>query len=164
VAGPVQCPKCGANVPNGSRFCQSCGATVAGTAAKSVKRSGAPSQWMILMAGALVVILLGGLAMFGINRAKMAKQHDMAENPAPAGTAAAQTSIEGAGPMPDWLMKADKLVIADYKWAASHHDELQYFPCFCGCDKSAGHASNSSCYFKRDASGQITAYDSHSYG
>jgi len=63
----------------------------------------------------------------------------------------------------DWV-KIDKSVIADYTWAAAHHDELQYFPCFCGCDKSAGHASNSSCYFKRDGNGQITAYDQHSYG
>lgn len=163
MAGPVQCPKCGSNVPGGARFCQSCGATVTGNATPAAKRSGGTSQWMILVAGALVVILVSGLAMFGINRAKMAKQHETAEVTTPA-SSAAQTSIEGAGPIPAWLAKADKSVIADYTWAAAHHDELQYFPCFCGCDQSAGHASNSSCYFKRDGAGQIIAYDQHSYG
>lgn len=162
MAGPTRCSKCASNVPAGSQFCQSCGATVGGNAG-TARRPGGPSQWMIFVAGALILVLLGGLAVFGIQRAKMAGNHVMAETTAPAG-AHAQTMIEGAGPMPEWLLKADKTVIADYTWAAAHHNELQYFPCFCGCDKEAGHASNSSCYFKRDGNGQITAYDSHSYG
>lgn len=47
--------------------------TVSGNAT-ATKRPGASSSWMILVAGALVVVLIAGLAIFGINRAKSVQQ------------------------------------------------------------------------------------------
>lgn len=164
MAAGVRCPKCGATVPGGSRFCQSCGTTVSGQSQPAKKKNGGSSQLKLFIAGALIITLLGSLAIFGIQRAKAAKEHTAEKAPAPAATAVVASAIEGAGPMPDWLAKANKAIIADYSWAASHHNELQYFPCFCGCYQSAGHVSNSECYYKRDKGGRITAYDSHAYG
>jgi hypothetical protein len=34
-----------------------------------------------------------------------------------------------------------------YRYAVEHGDELQYFPCFCGCYQF-GHVSNRDCYVK----------------
>ncbi|HWI61303.1 MAG TPA: PCYCGC motif-containing (lipo)protein [Symbiobacteriaceae bacterium] len=154
MAPGARCPKCGTKVPAGSRFCQSCGTTVTGT-----------PRWRLIVAGALILVLLGSLGLFlGMRRGDhAADQAHLAPAPEKAPAAVANT-IDGAGPMPDWLTKANKAVIADYNWAASHHGELQYFPCFCGCYQSAGHVSNSECYYKRDKGGKITAYDAHAYG
>lgn len=166
MAPSVQCPNCGTAVPGGSRFCQKCGTAVSGGKAPAAAPKKKPpttgnSQLKIFVAGALIIALLGSLAMYGIQRAKAAKEHAAAQTPA---LNVASNSIEGAGPVPDWLGKANKYIQADYIWAASHHNELQYFPCFCGCYNSAGHVSNSECYYKRDKGGKITAYDSHAYG
>lgn len=73
------------------------------------------------------------------------------------------TAIAGAPPMPDWLATADPLIKTEYIWAAAHHDELQYIPCYCGCAHD-GHTDNFACYFDRDQSGTITGYDAMSYG
>lgn len=66
-------------------------------------------------------------------------------------------------PTPGWLSMADKAVQAEYTWAASHHDQLKYIPCYCGCE-NIGHTDNSTCYFTRDSAGQITRYDQHAVG
>lgn len=65
-------------------------------------------------------------------------------------------------PMPDWLKGALQPVKEAYIFAASHHDELQYIPCYCGC--GGNHPSNSACYFRRDQKATVTAYDQHAYG
>ena len=53
---------------------------------------------------------------------------------------------------------------AAYEFAARHPEVLQYVPCFCGCERN-GHSGNESCFVKaRDASGRVTAWDSHGYG
>lgn len=70
------------------------------------------------------------------------------------------TSIAGAPAMPDWLAKADPLIKTEFIWAAAHHEELQYIPCYCGCQHS-GHTDNFTCYFDHDGSGRITDYDGH---
>lgn len=161
----VPCPHCSAQVPAGARFCQKCGRSVEKGAKEShhgPKPKKAPrgqSQFMIFAAGAVAVILLVWLGIGTVSRMNKSADHDAATS---APTAA--MAIEGAGPIPDWLASAGKQMIADYTWAASHHDDLQYFPCFCGCYQSAGHVSNSECYYKRGAGNQITAYDSHAYG
>ena len=164
---PVSCPKCSAKVPAGARFCQVCGASTAASGsphARGAAKKSAPTkkpQWMILLAGSVVILLLAGLAIGGLSRmsakapaatAGTSGEHDM------------QAMVDMAGPMPNWLSASGKTVIAEYTWAASHHNELQYFPCYCGCFNSAGHVSNSECYFKRDGGKKILAYDQHAFG
>ena len=52
-----------------------------------------------------------------------------------------------------------------YEFAARHPEVLQYQPCFCGCDHSAGHKSNVDCFVhRRAADGRILEWDSHGYG
>lgn len=52
-----------------------------------------------------------------------------------------------------------------YEFAARHPEVLQYVPCFCGCDRSAGHRGNHDCFVKqRAADGRIIEWDSHGYG
>ncbi|HYF95403.1 MAG TPA: PCYCGC motif-containing (lipo)protein [Symbiobacteriaceae bacterium] len=111
------------------------------------------------MAGALVLAILAGAAVFGLSR--LGNNKTAAKSVAPPVSA---SLIELAGPMPSWLASANQVIRDDYTWAASHHNELQYFPCFCGCYQSAGHVSNSACYFDRGADKRIAAYDSHAVG
>lgn len=68
------------------------------------------------------------------------------------------TAIAGAPAMPDWLAKADPLIKTEYIWAAAHLKELQYIPCYCGCQHD-GHTDNFACYYDRDGNGAITDYD-----
>lgn len=63
---------------------------------------------------------------------------------------------------PDWLAAAPVNVQESYQWAAANHEALQYIPCYCGCHIE--HASNSACYFTRDQTGAIVAYDMHAVG
>lgn len=65
-------------------------------------------------------------------------------------------------PIPTWLAAGDPAVLADYKWAAGHHDELQYIPCYCGC-VATGHTSNATCYFRWDKDARIEGYDNHAF-
>ncbi len=56
-------------------------------------------------------------------------------------------------------------VRAVYDFAAKHPEVLRYMPCFCGCDRSAGHRGNHDCFVKsRDAQGRIVEWDSHGLG
>lgn len=73
------------------------------------------------------------------------------------------TSIQGAPPMPAWLVSAEPMTKTEYMWAAAHLEELQYIPCYCGCGAN-GHADNFACYYSRDAAGNITGYDQMSFG
>jgi hypothetical protein len=166
----VSCPNCSANVPGAARFCQVCGTATASPGlhhskpvatkkpVKHKKPSTAKSQWTVVLAGTVAVLLITFLAMSTISRMGTGKtasstlEHDMT------------AMIESAGPMPGWLASAPKDTIADYAWAVSHHDELQYFPCFCGCFNSAGHVSNSECYYQRDVGKNVRAYDAHAFG
>jgi hypothetical protein len=154
----TRCPKCSGQVPEGARFCQRCGATQGpkgrGTPGKA--STGLRTSAFVIALVTIALVVTGSVV--GIQRMR---NHQAETANMPGATAA--LTIEGAGPMPAWLVKADKSVANDYVWAASHHDELQYFPCFCGCYNSAGHTSNSECYFQRNK-GQITAYDQHAYG
>lgn len=57
------------------------------------------------------------------------------------------------------------VVQAVYEFAARHPEVLQYQPCFCGCDHSAGHKANVDCFVHRRATdGRILEWDSHGYG
>lgn len=58
-----------------------------------------------------------------------------------------------------------EVVKATYEFAARHPEVLQYVPCYCGCDRSAGHRGNHDCFVKRrGADGRILEWDSHGYG
>lgn len=92
----------------------------------------------------------------------------------PSGTAGMQMlSVRPAPPGPLPAIPYDgypaprpmQVVQATYEFAARHPDVLQYMPCFCGCDKSAGHKSNADCFVRRRAAdGRILEWDSHGYG
>ncbi len=57
------------------------------------------------------------------------------------------------------------VVRAAYEFAAKHPEVLRYMPCFCGCDRSAGHRGNHDCFVKRrDGQGRVVEWDSHGYG
>ena len=57
------------------------------------------------------------------------------------------------------------VVRAAYEFAARHPEILRYMPCFCACDRSAGHRGNHDCFVKRrDAQGRVVEWDSHGYG
>lgn len=166
MTSPETCPSCSERVPPGSRFCQACGSEVKPrrqphkVRQPEKQRSRSLPQSALFMAGALVIVLLTGLAIGGMTWARSREKHvTKAQQPAQV-----PLMVEGAGPMPGWLASADPMLIADYTWAAEHHDELQYFPCFCGCYESVGHVSNSECYYKRGADKRIVAFDQHAYG
>jgi ribosomal protein L40E len=155
----VACPKCNARVPADARFCQVCGARTDG-AARNSKRTGGRSRgktWLAI--GLVLVLLVGAVAVVsGTFRSGGDSTGTIA-------TSDALKSMEGmAGPMPAWLSSASKEVKTEYAWAVDHHDELQYFPCYCGCYDNAGHDSNYECYFQHNGNGQITGYDQHAYG
>lgn len=51
-----------------------------------------------------------------------------------------------------------------YEFVARHPDVSRYVPCFCGCEHD-GHKSNESCFVAaRDASGNVTQWDTHGFG
>lgn len=162
MARKQQCPRCLAEVPSGSRFCQACGSAVTLAAAKHPggKRKSNGFQLTTFLAGALVLILAAGAGVFGVRWAQR-NRAEASSNPAGAG---ATLMVDGAGPMPTWLASAGTAVVQEYTWAASHHNELQYIPCYCGCYDTSNHTSNAECYFKWDGNGKPTAYDQHAFG
>lgn len=150
MSNTQRCPHCGRAVPTAARFCQGCGGDVTGGKGRSAKT---------IVSVVAVLIAVGVLAFAGIQLTKP-KSEPVA---APA-KKERPTQIAGAGQMPMWLLSSDQQVQDDYIWAASHLEELQYIPCYCGCYESAGHTDNYACYFKRDATGKITSYDNHAVG
>jgi hypothetical protein len=162
-----RCPQCSAHVPEGSRFCQKCGTPctpdAGGSKPHKPQKNHKPSKagvHPVLILVAAVLIVTGSI--IAVQQMFMHSSPDMA---ASMGEMAMQKGeIDGAGPMPAWLKTADKAIVADYAWAAAHNDELQYFPCFCGCWDNAGHRSNSDCYYEHDGNGKVTGYDQHAYG
>jgi len=145
------CPRCSAQVPIPSRFCQACGAEIAANPALHPSRG--PSQWLVLTAGIVAIVVVVGaiLAFMDSNKAKQT------------GTILSSTEIPAAGPLPNWLTTADPSIVADYAWAAEHYEELRYIPCYCGCN-SVGHTDNASCYYRWDKNGTILGYDAHALG
>ena len=86
-------------------------------------------------------------------------------------TAPADTIKPALGPLPKIpyegypAPRPMEVVQAVYEFAARHPEVLQYVPCFCGCDRSAGHRGNHDCFVKRRAAdGRIIEWDSHGYG
>jgi hypothetical protein len=155
----VACPTCNTRVPAGARFCQVCGAHITAAAHKGKKAGRRPrgKTWvaigltLVLVIGA-VVVAAGSLGIGGGASAAVATSDNL------------KLMENMAGTMPAWLSSAGKEVLTEYAWAAGHRDELQYFPCYCGCYDNAGHDSNYECYFQHNGNGQVTGYDNHAYG
>lgn len=107
-------------------------------------------------AAVLTLVLIGPSGTVGADPTPAAQT---AIKPAPAG-ALPPIPYEGypaPRPMP--------VVQSVYEFAARHPEVLQYQPCFCGCDNSAGHKSNVDCFVhRRGADGRILEWDSHGYG
>ena len=86
--------------------------------------------------------------------------------PAPAAAPVMSPNVIAADlpPLPDGLFNAPRppeVVKAAYEFAARHPEVLKYIPCFCGCERM-GHKGNDDCFVsKRNAAGQVTAWESH---
>ncbi len=65
--------------------------------------------------------------------------------------------------MPDFVRDAPAAVKEAYQYAAAHPDELEKYPCYCGCGKM-GHTSNRSCYIKEIAANGTITFDNHAAG
>lgn len=101
-----------------------------------------------------------------------AQQHDHSQDAAkrPAGQTRWLKPVP-AGPLPPIPYEGYpsprpmSVVNAVYEFAARHPEVLNYMPCFCGCERSAGHVGNHDCFVKRrNAQGRVTEWDSHGYG
>lgn len=64
-----------------------------------------------------------------------------------------------AGELPEFIRRAPAMQ-ALYRYAIEHGDDLQYVPCFCGCNRF-GHRSNRDCYIKSVNEGGAITFTSH---
>jgi hypothetical protein len=62
------------------------------------------------------------------------------------------------GRLPRFANSADTQRL--YRYAVEHGNELQYFPCFCGCYQY-GHVSNRDCYIKASNRDGTLTFTSH---
>jgi Protein of unknown function with PCYCGC motif len=55
-----------------------------------------------------------------------------------------------------------EVVRAVYQFAAEHPEVLGYVPCYCGCEREAGHRGNDDCFIaERNSNGDVTRWDPH---
>jgi hypothetical protein len=55
-----------------------------------------------------------------------------------------------------------EVVKAVYEFAAEHPEVLGYTPCYCGCEREAGHRGNDDCFVaERNSQGDVTRWDPH---
>jgi Protein of unknown function with PCYCGC motif len=55
-----------------------------------------------------------------------------------------------------------EVVRAVYQFAAEHPEVLGYTPCYCGCEREAGHRGNDDCFVaERNTNGDVTRWDPH---
>jgi Protein of unknown function with PCYCGC motif len=55
-----------------------------------------------------------------------------------------------------------EVVRAVYQFAAEHPEVLGYTPCYCGCEREAGHRGNDDCFVaERNSNGDVTRWDPH---
>lgn len=65
--------------------------------------------------------------------------------------------------LPDFVSHAAPSVKDAYRFAINNADELENYPCYCGCG-AMGHTSNLGCYIQDiDSAGRIT-FDRHAVG
>jgi Protein of unknown function with PCYCGC motif len=63
---------------------------------------------------------------------------------------------------PDYATETPELE-ALYRWAAAHHQELQYIPCSCGCERT-GHKDNWECFVQNEPTPGRYNWDPHAAG
>jgi hypothetical protein len=62
--------------------------------------------------------------------------------------------------LPAWVQAGGPKAQRAYTQAVVHRDELQYIPCYCGCE-DVGHVSVADCYIADVADDGSIAYDPH---
>ena len=84
--------------------------------------------------------------------------------PAPATRADPTVIAVDLPPLPPGInsaARAPEVVRVVYEFAARHPEVLNYVPCICSCERM-GHKGNHDCFVsKRDAAGNVTAWESH---
>lgn len=79
------------------------------------------------------------------------------------GAGTSSVSLAPASMLPDFASQAPPRVRDAYRYAIAHADDLEQYPCYCGCN-TMGHMSNLGCYIQEiDAGGEIT-FDNHAIG
>jgi hypothetical protein len=125
------------------------------------------------ISGVLAVLTALMLAVTGLSGNVAAQQAGHGHDHGAAPTAGARPSYKPAPPGPLPAIPYDgypsprpmQVVQAVYEFAARKPDVLQYMPCYCGCERSAGHRGNHDCFVKRRAAdGRVLEWDSHGYG
>lgn len=66
-------------------------------------------------------------------------------------------------PLPSFLDGAPERVTNAYHYAMEHTQELEKYPCYCGCG-AMGHTSNRSCYIEKIKEDGTIIWDSHAVG
>lgn len=80
-----------------------------------------------------------------------------------AGCGSSSEHPSASAKLPDWISNAPLRVREAYDYAISHGDELQNYPCYCGCG-AMGHTSNLSCYIRDIAEDGTITFDAHATG
>jgi Protein of unknown function with PCYCGC motif len=93
---------------------------------------------LFLYGGGVVVVAAAGVTGLLASRSG-------GESPVTTDAIGDQVQTLPRGQLPRFAKTADTQRL--YRFAVEHGDELQYFPCFCGCYQF-GHVSNRDCYIK----------------
>ena len=109
----------------------------------------------------IVAVAFAAGAGFALAQAPAKKSAPAASQPSAAARKLTYPPIPNPGFQPGRPMDQARAV---YQFAAEHPEVLKYVPCYCGCE-SSGHPHNESCFVKRrDASGNVTEWDTHGFG
>ena len=72
-------------------------------------------------------------------------------------------TLAPASELPAFLDDAPPTVRESYQFALAHPDELEKYPCYCGCG-AMGHTSNLSCYIQEMGEEGSVTFDNHAAG
>lgn len=76
---------------------------------------------------------------------------------------ASSTTPASAVPLPDRVKHASHRVVQAYEYAVTHPEEVEKYPCYCGCGPM-GHTSNLSCYASGFTDDGTPIWDYHATG
>ena len=93
----------------------------------------------------MLVLLLVTTSLAGCNAG--AAGHDEGQNEKHGENHVAMMAEVSA--MPSQVQRAEPMIRDAYRFAATHADELQQIPCYCGCGPM-GHGSNYACFWQED--------------
>jgi hypothetical protein len=114
------------------------------------------ARWSRGLLPVVALLLLLGTALPGCSASSAEGQHVAGKPERP--FTAADVAHNKQAPMPSY-------VTADmrdaYQYALAHPDQLQYIPCYCGCELTTNHNSNLACYIAGvDKDGKVV-FDNH---